>query len=127
MSKQTKTTATTTPSARIKSRPPRASRKPREIRKSPIRKRHDNEGSERRIRKVTIRLTERLSNELASIQGLIYAFGKQEPRADIFEQRLMPVLRHYVNPYAIEAKKAREAERAARRAFVRRQIIRNSK
>lgn len=102
------------------------SRKP-EIQRSPIRKRHDNEGSERRIRKVTIRLTERLSNELASIQGLIYAFGKQEPMADIFEQRLMPVLRHYVRPYAIEAKKAREAERAARRAFVRREVIKHTK
>ena len=102
-------------------------RPPAEVKRSPIRKRHDNEGSERRIRKVTIRLTERLSNELASIQGLIYAFGKQEPMADIFEHRLMPVLRHYVRPYAIEAKKAREAERAARRAFVRREVIKHTK
>lgn len=112
-----------TPAARNRSRV----RKPAEVKRSPIRKRHDNEGSERRIRKVTIRLTERFSNELASIQGLIYAFGDGEPMADIFEQRLMPVLRHYVKPYAIEAKKAREAERAARRAFVRRQVISRAK
>ena len=88
-------------------------RKPAEVKRSPIRKRHDNEGSERRIRKVTIRLTERLSNELASIQGLIYAFGNQEPMADIFEQRLMPVLRAYVHPYAVRARNSRRAGRRA--------------
>ena len=66
-----------TPAARNRSRV----RKPAEVKRSPIRKRHDNEGSERRIRKVTIRLTERLSNELASIQGLIYAADGRHLRA----------------------------------------------
>ena len=69
-----------------------------------VRRRTFNAGSEKRTRKVTIRCTERVSNELASMQGLMYAFGRRERLADLWEGYLMPVLRLYVKPYAAKAK-----------------------
>ena len=82
--------------------------KPRE-RSRKIRRRTLNQGSAPRPRKVTIRITKRLSSELASIQGLVYAFGRRETLADMFERVLMPRLRSYVRPYADRAKRARAA------------------
>ena len=72
-----------------------------------VRRRTHNAGSEKRTRKVTIRCTERISNELASMQGLMYAFGRREKLADIWEAFLMPFLRTYVKPYAAKAEAKR--------------------
>ncbi len=78
-----------------------------------VRARTDNEGSIPHPRKVTIRTTERLSNELASIQGLIFAYGRGETLCDIWERVLMPKLRAYVHPYAVRARNSRRAGRRA--------------
>ena len=78
-----------------------------------IRPRTRNQGSNLHPRKVTIRLTARLSNELASIQGLIWRWGKRETISSIWEKVLMPKLREYVQPYA---ERAREARREAAHA-----------
>ena len=78
-----------------------------------IRPRTRNQGSRRHPRKVTIRLTARLSNELASIQGLIWRWGRRETMSAIWEDVLMPKLREYVQPYA---ERAREARREAANA-----------
>ncbi len=74
-----------------------------------IRRRTRNQGSNLHPRKVTVRVTERLSNELASIQGLIYAFGRRETVSRLFEQVMMPALREYVKPYARKAQLHRKA------------------
>ena len=73
-----------------------------------IRRRADNAGSNARTRKLSLRMTAKLSNELASIQGLMLAHGRRETIADVWERVLMPALRKYVRPYAAAAKKARE-------------------
>lgn len=76
-----------------------------------VRRRSHNFGSVTRPRKMEIRLTKELSSEVASIQGLIYKYGKRETMADIFEKVLFPVLRSYVVPYVEQAKVDREAQR----------------
>ena len=76
-----------------------------------VRRRTRNQGSEAHPRKLTIRMTEQLSNRVASIQGLIYKYGKRETMADIFETVLFPVLRSYVAPYVERAKADREAQK----------------
>ena len=83
---------------------PKKTEKPRRVRR-----RTRNQGSNPHPRKVTIRITERLSNELASIQGLMFAFGRRETLCDVWERVLMPRLRAYVCPYAERARKARAA------------------
>ena len=72
-----------------------------------IRRRTDNQGDPFRQRKVTIRVTRELSNELASLQGLMWAFGKKETLADLFEDVLMPRLRDYVKPYVAKVRRMR--------------------
>jgi hypothetical protein len=76
-----------------------------------VRRRTRNQGSEAHPRKLTIRMTEQLSNRVASIQGLIYKYGKRETMADIFETVLFPVLRSYVAPYVERAKADRESQK----------------
>lgn len=76
-----------------------------------VRRRTRNQGSEAHPRKLTIRMTEQLSNSVASIQGLIYKYGKRETMADIFETVLFPVLRSYVAPYVEKAKADRLAQK----------------
>ena len=85
--------------------------KPKPNQKKPRRgrRRTRNQGSAPHPRKVTIRITERLSNELASIQGLMFAFGRRETLCDVWERVLMPRLRAYVRSYAERARKARAA------------------
>lgn len=75
--------------------------------KHPVRRRTRNQGSETRPRKVTIRVTERISNELASMQGLIYKFGNRVALSDIFEGVLMPAMRKYVAPLVERARMER--------------------
>lgn len=77
------------------------------IRSGRVRRRTDNAGSAVRCRKVTVRVTERLSNELASLQGLMYKFGNRETLADLWEYLFMPHLREYVKVYAEAAKASR--------------------
>ena len=77
-----------------------------------IRRRTDNAGDTYRHRKVTIRCSRRVSNELASIQGLMSAFGKKETLADVFEFVILPRIRSYVRPYARKAQRARAKVRA---------------
>lgn len=74
-----------------------------------VRKRRDSQGSNLRPRKIEIRATERVSNRFASIQGLIFRYGKKETIADLFENICIPALEEYVKPYAERAK----ADRAA--------------
>lgn len=74
-----------------------------------VRKRRDSQGSALRPRKIEIRATERVSNKFASIQGLIFRYGKKETIADLFENICIPALEEYVKPHAEKAK----ADRAA--------------
>lgn len=76
-----------------------------------VRRRTLNEGSVTRPRKLQIRATVEVSNEVASIQGLIFKYGHKETLADIFENILLPRLREYVRPYAAMAKTEREIEK----------------
>lgn len=69
-----------------------------------VRKRRDSQGSALRPRKIEIRATERVSNKFASIQGLIFRYGKKETIADLFENICIPALEEYVKPYAERAK-----------------------
>ena len=55
------------------------------------------------------RMTQRISGELASIQGLCWRYGKRETLAELWEAVCMPALADYVRPYADRAKAAREA------------------
>lgn len=74
-----------------------------------VRKRRDSQGSNLRPRKIEIRATERVSNRFASIQGLIFRYGKKETIADLFENICIPALEEYVKPYAERANADREA------------------
>lgn len=76
-----------------------------------VRRRSHNFGSVTRPRKMEVRLTRELSSEVASIQGLIFKYGKRETMADIFENVLFPALQAYVAPYVERAKADREAQR----------------
>lgn len=73
-----------------------------------IRRRTYNQGSELHPRKVTIRVTECMSNRVASLQGLIYRYGKRETLSELFEKVMFPALREYVKPYAELAKTDRK-------------------
>lgn len=81
-----------------------------EVKQEFIRKRRDSQGSNLRPRKIEIRATERVSNRFASIQGLIFRYGKKETIADLFENICVPALEEYVKPYAEKAKADRVAE-----------------
>jgi hypothetical protein len=74
-----------------------------------VRRRTLNEGSVTRPRKLQIRATVAVSNEVASIQGLIFKYGHKETLADIFENILLPRLKEYVGPYVDMARADREA------------------
>lgn len=76
-----------------------------------IRRRTDNAGSISHPRKVTIRLTERQSNELASIQGLLWRYGAKKNLSAVFADVLLPRLREYVRPLATKAMANRKAAR----------------
>lgn len=76
-----------------------------------VRRRSHNFGSVTRPRKIEIRLTRELSGKVASIQGLIYKYGKRETMADIFERVLFPVLSAYVAPLVERAKADRLAQK----------------
>lgn len=78
-----------------------------------VRRRNRNPGSESRIIKLSLRMTQATSNRLASIQGLVRAFGKRESLAELFERVAMPALAEYVRPYADRAGEARLAEARA--------------
>lgn len=78
-----------------------------EIKKEYVRKRHDNNGSLLRPRKIEIRMSEQSSNRLASIQGLLYRFGHKETMAELFERVMLPALEVYVRPYVETAKAER--------------------
>ena len=73
-----------------------------------VRRRTLNGGSVTRPRKLQIRATVAVSNEVASIQGLIFKYGHKETLADIFESVLLPRLREYVLPYVDMARADRE-------------------
>lgn len=60
---------------------------------------------------IKVRMTARSSARLASIQGLVWRWGKRETMAELFERACLPALEAYVEPYAQAAKLAREAER----------------
>lgn len=76
----------------------------------PVRHRRNTQGSVSRPRKIEIRASERVSNELASIQGLIYRFGRRETMADLFEYIMLPALRAYVGKYAEAARTERKVQ-----------------
>ena len=74
-----------------------------------VRRRTLNEGSVTRPRKLQIRATVAVANEVASIQGLIFKYGHKETLADIFENVLLPRLKEYISPYVDMARSDREA------------------
>ena len=74
-----------------------------------VRRRSHNFGSIMRPRKIEIRMTRELSSKVASIQGLIFKYGRNETMADIFEKVLFPALQSYVAPYVERAKADMEA------------------
>lgn len=76
----------------------------------PVRRRKNTQGSVSRPRKIEIRASERVSNEIASMQGLIYRFGRRETMADLFEYVMLPALRAYVGKYAEAARKERQGQ-----------------
>ena len=76
----------------------------------PVRRRHNTRGSVLRPRKIERRATERVSGEMASIQGLIHRFGRRETIAELFESVMLPALREYVKPYAEKAREERANE-----------------
>lgn len=79
-----------------------------------IRKRRAQDGSSARTHCVRIRMTATTSNQLASLQGLCWRYGKRETLAALFENVLMPALREHVKPYADRARGEREADKRAR-------------
>lgn len=84
-----------------------------------VRSRTLNGGSITRPRKLQIRATVAVSNEVASIQGLIFKYGHKETLADIFENILLPKLKEYVRPYIDMARADREsALKATQEEFV---------
>lgn len=80
------------------------------VERHPVRRRHNTQGSVLRPRKIEIRATERVSGEMASIQGLIHRFGHRETIAELFEIVMLPALREYVKPYAEKAREERANE-----------------
>ena len=64
-------------------------------------------GDNYRTHKAQFRMTRRLSAELASLQGLCYAFGKKETLAELFERAAFPAIREYCRGYASKAKEGR--------------------
>ena len=64
-----------------------------------------------RTKQVAIRMTSRTSARLASIQGLIAAYGEGETLARLFELVMLPALAAYVTPYAERAIADREEVR----------------
>ena len=61
-----------------------------------------------RPKQVCIRLTERTSAQLASIQGLIASYGEGETLAELFEKVVLPALERFVEPFAEAARADRE-------------------
>lgn len=74
-----------------------------------IRKRNRHEGDALRTHKLQVRMTDRVSAETASIQGLCCAFGKRETIAELWERVALPALREYVKGYADKAREARRS------------------
>ena len=82
---------------------------PEKFKKCAIRRRTKNEGSETRPRKITVRVTESVSNKTASIQGLCRRWGKRETLAELYESVMLPALADYAAKYADAAKADRLA------------------
>ncbi len=78
-------------------------------RKRVIRKRNPTDESSTRTCVARFRMTQRLSGELASIQGLCWRYGKRETLAELFERVAMPAFREHVRPYADRARDERKA------------------
>lgn len=78
---------------------------------SGIRRRRESGGDKLRTRRLSVRMTERLSSEVASIQGLVRSFGRRETIAELFEAVAMPAIRAHVRGYAQAARLARKARR----------------
>lgn len=76
-----------------------------------IRRRKPTDGSLARAVIARFRMTQRISSELASIQGLCWRYGKREKMADLWETVCMPALRDYVRPYADRAREDRKARK----------------
>ena len=77
-------------------------------RKRRVRRRNTNEGSVSRPMALRVRMTREVSSKVASIQGLIWRYGKRETMAELFESVCLPALAEYVKPYAELAKLDRE-------------------
>ena len=81
-----------------------------------IRKRQAQAGSSARSHCVRIRMTAKTSNQLASLQGLCWRYGKRESLADLFERVALPAIQAHVRPYVEQAREARERAREAKEA-----------
>ena len=80
-----------------------------------IRKRQAQAGSSARSHCVRIRMTAKASNQLASLQGLCWRFGRRETLASLFEDVCLPALREHVREYADRARDDRAEPGAKRR------------
>ena len=74
-----------------------------------IRKRSVSPGDELRTHRLSVRMTRRISAEVASIQGLCLAHGRKETLAALFETVALPAIRAHVRPYADRARAERLA------------------
>ena len=74
-----------------------------------IRKRSASPGDELRTHRLSVRMTRRISAEVASIQGLCQAHGRKETLAALFETVALPAIREHVRPYADRARAERLA------------------
>ena len=74
-----------------------------------VKTRSASPGDELRTHRLSVRVTRRISAEVASIQGLCLAHGRQETLAALFETVALPAIRAHVRPYAERAKAERLA------------------
>lgn len=79
-----------------------------------IRKRNPTEESDPHPFCARVRMTRRVSGELASIQGLCWRYGNRETLAELWERVCMPALIKHVRPYADRARDERKAKAGKR-------------
>lgn len=78
-------------------------------RKHVIRRRNATNESHKRACVARVRMTQQISANLASLQGLCWRYGKGETLADLWEAVCMPALIDFVRPYADKAREDRAA------------------
>lgn len=80
-----------------------------------IKSRKPDPGRTLRPKRLTLRISEEVSNELAQVQGLLKKYGGFGV-ADLFEAACMPRIRDFIGPYVEMAKLERERAKAQKKA-----------